>query len=116
MDHESCLQVLANSPTYQESPSRLAFQVLQPLCGCTCAWLQNRKGKGVAQPSGNTTQALSGVHTFLRSPSTAGFEGMHNAKTLLRSNVSAVVWVVQIHQDTVFSDDGVNRFLERLEG
>ena len=79
MDRDFCLQVPANSPMCQESPSGQAFQVQQPLCECACPWLQNRKGEGVAQPCRDTTHALSMIHTFLR------------------SNVLAVVRVVQMH-------------------
>ena len=38
---------------------------------------------------------------------------IHN---FLRSNVLAVVWVVHMHHDPLFNDDGVNQFLQRLEG
>ena len=50
------------------------------------------------QPCGSPTQALSVIHTFLR------------------SSILAVVWVVQMHHDPLFDDDGVNVFLQRLEG
>ena len=79
MDRDFCLQVAANSPMCQESPSRQAFQVQQLLFECACHWLQNRKGESVAQPCRNTTQALSMIHTSLR------------------LTVLAVVRVVQMH-------------------
>ena len=79
MDRDFCLQVPANSPMCEESPSGQAFQVQQSLCGCACPWLQNTKGEGVAQPCRNTTQALAMIHTFLT------------------SNVLALAPVVQMH-------------------
>ena len=79
MDRDFCLQVPANSPMYQESPSGQAFQVQQPLCGSACLWLKNRNGESVAHQCRSGTHVTSMVHTFLR------------------SNVLAVVRVVQMH-------------------
>ena len=79
MDRDVCLQVPANSPMYQESPSGQPFQVQQPLCGSACLWLNNRNGESTAQQCRNGTHVASMVHTFLR------------------SNVLAVVRVVQMH-------------------
>ena len=79
MDRNFCLQTHANSPMYQESPSGQAFQVQQPLCGCACPCLKKRNGEGAAQQCRNGTRVSSMVHTFLR------------------SNVLAVVRVVQMH-------------------
>ena len=79
MDRDFCLQVPANSPTYQESSSGQALQVQQPLCGSACLWLKNRNGESAAHRCRNRTHVSSMVHTFLS------------------SNVLAFVRVVQTH-------------------
>ena len=79
MDRDFWLQTHAISPMYQESPSGQAFQVQQPLCGCACHWLKNRNGESAAHQCRYGTHVASMVHTFLR------------------SNVLAVVRVVQMH-------------------
>ena len=79
MDRDFCLQVPANSPMYQESPSGQAFQVQQPLCGSACLWLKNRNEEIAAHRCRNGTHVASMVHTSLR------------------WNVLAVVRVVQMH-------------------
>ena len=79
MDLDFCLQVPATSPMYQESPSGKAFQVQQPLCGSACLWLKNRNGESAAHRCRNGTHVALMVHTFLR------------------SNVLAVLPVVQMH-------------------
>ena len=79
MDRNFCLQVPANGPMYQESPSGQAFQVQQALSGAACLWLKNRNGESAAHQCRNGTHVASMVHTCLR------------------SNVLAVVQVVQMH-------------------
>ena len=79
MERNLCLQVRANSPMYQESPSGQAFQVQQPLCGSACLWLKNRNGESAAHQCRSGTHVASMVHT------------------ILRSNVLAVVRVFQMH-------------------
>ena len=79
MDRDFCLQVPANSPMFQESPSGQAFQVQQPLYGSAYLWLKNRNGESAAHRCRNGTHVSPMVHTFLR------------------SNVLAVVRVVQMH-------------------
>ena len=79
MNRDFCLQTHATSPMYQESPSGQAFQVQQSLCGCAFPWLKNRNGESAAHQCRNGTHVASMVHTFLR------------------SNVLAVVRVVQMH-------------------
>ena len=79
MDRDFYLQVPANSPMYQESPSGQAFQVQKPLCGSACLWLKNRNAQSAAHQCRSGTHVASMVHTFLR------------------SNVLAVVWVVPMH-------------------
>ena len=79
MDRDFCLQVPTNSPMYHKSPSGLAFQVQQPLCGSAHLWLQNRNGESAVHQCRSGTHVASMVHTFLR------------------SNVLAVVRVVQMH-------------------
>ena len=79
MGRDFCLQVPANSPMYQDSPSGQAFQVQQPLCGSACLWLKTRNGESAAHQWGRGTHVASMVQTFLR------------------SNVLAVVRVVQMH-------------------
>ena len=79
MDRDFCLQVPANSPKDQESPSGQAFQVQQLLCGSACLWLKNRNGESAAHRCRNGTHVSSVVHIFLR------------------SKLLAVVRVVQMH-------------------
>ena len=68
-----------NSPMYKESHSGQAFLVQQPLCGSASLWLKNRNEESAAHQCRNGTHVASMVHTFLR------------------SNVLAVVRVVQMH-------------------
>ena len=79
MDRDFCLQVSANNPMHQESPSGQAFQVKQPLCGSACLWLQIRNGESAAYRCRHGTHVASMVHTF------------HNL------NVLAIVRAVQMH-------------------
>ena len=79
IDRDFCLQVPANSPMYQESPSGQAFQVQQPLRGLACLWLKNINGESAAHQCRSGIHVASMVHTFLR------------------SNVLAVVRLVQMY-------------------